>query len=118
MATEKNFENRVKNYLKGSGCWFVKYWAGGGFTRSGVPDLLICINGYFVGVEVKAPKGKASPLQIHCLREITGSGAVGAVIYPQDFEDFKEFISRVQAGERPRDLIQNYKFLTRWENQT
>lgn len=42
MAAEKNFEEKVKKYLKENGCWFLKYWGGGGFTKSGIPDLLVC----------------------------------------------------------------------------
>ena len=33
MASEKNFENRVKRFLKDEGCYFIKYWGGGEFTK-------------------------------------------------------------------------------------
>lgn len=42
MAAEKNFENKVKKFLKENGCWILKYWGGAAFTRSGIPDLLVC----------------------------------------------------------------------------
>ena len=58
MAKEKDLENKVKQFLKDNGCWYVKYWGGGGYTRSGVPDLLICCTGIFMAVELKAPKGR------------------------------------------------------------
>ena len=67
---EKRFENKVKDFLKEQKCWFVKYWAGATFTKSGIPDLLVCCGGYFVAVELKASKGKPSPLQIHNVKEI------------------------------------------------
>ena len=38
---EKILENRVKEFLKSEGCWLVKYWGGGSYTRAGVPDLLV-----------------------------------------------------------------------------
>ena len=38
MAEEKNFENRVKQWLRSKGCYVVKYYGCGG-TRAGVPDL-------------------------------------------------------------------------------
>ena len=62
MAQEKNFENRIKSFLKNEGCYFLKYWVGGNFTKSGIPDLLICCNGSFGAVELKAKSGK----QIAC----------------------------------------------------
>ena len=41
MAAEKNFENRVKKYLDEYGCWWLKYWGGAAYTKSGIPDLLV-----------------------------------------------------------------------------
>ena len=95
MAAEKNFENRVKKFLKEQGCWFVKYWGGGQFTKAGVPDLLVCCNGHFLAVELKAPNGKPSPLQLHTIEEIEKSGGTALVLFPKDFENFKEFIKKL-----------------------
>ena len=58
MAAEKNFENKLKNYLKAQGAWYIKYWAGAAFTKEGIPDILACIKGKFYGIEVKAANGK------------------------------------------------------------
>ena len=52
MAAEKLFEDKLKKFLKEEGCYFVKYWGGGQFTKVGTPDLLICCNGWFLGIEV------------------------------------------------------------------
>ena len=40
MAAEKNFENKVKKFLKDKGAWVLKYWGGAAYTKSGIPDLL------------------------------------------------------------------------------
>lgn len=53
MASEKNFENRIKSFLKSNNCYFIKYWGGGEFTKAGVPDILACCNGRFLGIEVR-----------------------------------------------------------------
>ena len=45
MAAEKNFENRVKKYLDEYGCWWLKYWGGAAYTKSGIPDLLVSSDG-------------------------------------------------------------------------
>lgn len=92
MASEKNFENRVKSFLKTEGCYFLKYWGGGNFTKSGVPDLLICCNGFFIGVEIKAESGKPSELQLYNLRRIHDAGGFAFLLYPHNFEKFKNFI--------------------------
>ena len=96
MAAEKNFENKVKRYLKEQGCYFIKYWGGAAYTKSGVPDLLVCCNGHFVGIEVKAEKGKPSELQIYNLRRIDESGGYAILLYPKDFEKFKAFIEHLK----------------------
>jgi hypothetical protein len=97
IAAEKNFENRVKKFLKDEGCWFVKYWGGGTFTKSGVPDLLVCADGQFIGLELKAPNGKASDLQKTCLKKIDEAGGMGILLYPKDFDRFKKLIWAINA---------------------
>lgn len=91
MAQEKNFENRLKKYLHESNCWYVKYWAGAAFTRSGIPDLLVCSEGCFMGIEVKGEGGKPTLLQLYHLQAIRDSGGYGILLYPKDFEAFKKF---------------------------
>lgn len=99
MATEKNFENRIKGFLKEQDCYFIKYWGGGEFTKAGVPDILCCCNGRFIGIEVKAPKGKPSALQIHNLKKIDESGGLGVLLYPKDFDTFKYMIRLIKNDD-------------------
>ena len=47
MAQEKLFENKIKRYIKERGAYCVKYF-GCSYSTSGTPDLLACINGYFM----------------------------------------------------------------------
>lgn len=97
MNPEKQFENKVKAYLKEQGCWFVKYWSGTAqngrkFTKDGVPDLLVCCNGFFLGIELKAENGKPSELQLWNLDQIRKAGGIGIVLYPHMFEEFKDLV--------------------------
>lgn len=94
---EKLFENQVKKYLKEQGCWFVKYWSGKAkngkkYTKDGVPDLIVCCNGYFLGIELKSEDGKPSELQKWNLEQIRNAGGIGIVLYPHQFEEFKDFV--------------------------
>jgi hypothetical protein len=92
MAAEKNFENKVKSYLKDNGCWFLKYWGGAAYTKSGIPDILVCCKGRFLGIEVKAPNGKPSDLQIYNLRQIDKAGGIAILLYPKDYDLFKRLV--------------------------
>lgn len=99
MAEEKQFENKVKKYLDSIGAWYIKYWAGSGYTKSGIPDILACVGGRFYGIEVKATDGRPSMLQLVNLRKIRESGGVGVLLYPQDFKGFKDLIKNNTSGE-------------------
>lgn len=104
MGSEKNFENKIKTYLKDKGCWFVKYFANR-MTKSGIPDILVCVNGYFLAIEVKASNGKPSDLQIHHRDAIRKSGGLSIIIYPNQFDDFKLLVD--DLIERPQQLDWN-----------
>ena len=95
MAAQKNFDNKLKDFLKEKGCWFIKYWAGADFTKSGIPDLLCCINGHFVGVELKAENGKTSDLQFYQLNQINKANGIGIVLRPSQFEKFKKLVEEL-----------------------
>lgn len=103
MAAEKTFENKIKKFLKDHGCWYIKYWSGAAYTKSGIPDFLICVNGFFMGVEVKAPNGKPTELQLFQLEKIRESGGVAILLYPKHFEDFKTFVEWVLDGGNPAE---------------
>ena len=94
MAEEKQFENKVKSFLKEQGCWYLKTWSSG-FQRAGVPDLIVCCNGHFIGVEVKATNGRLSDLQKFELKSIRMSGGKAIALYPDSFEEFKEYIHEI-----------------------
>jgi hypothetical protein len=53
-----------------------------GYQEAGIPDLLICYRGYFVGIEVKQPgaENNVSPRQRHVLRQIEAAGGITAVV--------------------------------------
>ena len=75
---EKNIENKIKNYLKSKGAYYVKYH-GNQYSQVGVPDILACYKGYFIGIEVKNEIGKTSPLQDVNLKMINEAGGYGIV---------------------------------------
>lgn len=95
MAQEKNFENRIKKWLDHEKIWYVKYFANG-YTKKGIPDILACVNGRFVGIEVKAENGIVAPLQTYQKTQIIRSGGVSIIVRPSQFEDFKTLILSIK----------------------
>lgn len=63
------------------GAWITKIH-GGPMQQAGIPDLLCCIEGRFVALEVKVP-GEYHPtsrLQLHHLGRIDAAGGVAYVV--------------------------------------
>lgn len=111
MSTpEKNLENKIKRYLESVGVYalgsdyknqtvpavgyYEKRWGGGVFTKSGLPDMHICIHGHSIEVELKAPKGRLSEVQKYMLKQINESGGHAVMVKPVDFAGFKDMIER------------------------
>lgn len=110
MAAEKNFENRVKNWLQKQGVYPLGYAAdrmtvpavgyyekrwGGGYSKSGLPDMHIVVNGINLDIELKSSTGRPSELQKHCIRQINNCGSVAMILYPEGFEDFRNIVKGV-----------------------
>ena len=93
---EKDCEKKVKQFLKERGCWVLKTWSNG-VQRQGIPDLLVCCNGFFVAVELKAEKGRPSDLQLWNIEEIRKADGIAIVLYPDKFEQFKDMICGLQT---------------------
>lgn len=75
---EKSIENNIKSYLKSKGAYYFKHH-GNQYSQVGVPDIIACYRGYFIGIEVKNESGKTSPLQEVNLKMINDAGGYGIV---------------------------------------
>ena len=115
MAQEKKLDEKVKAYLQAQSAWFIKYWGGGGFTKSGIPDILACIDGDFVAIEDKADNGKPTMLQLVNLKKIRNAGGYGVLLYAKDFEQFKEFVERRSRGHPW--YVQNIELQKKWKQK-
>jgi len=75
---EKIIENKIKDYLKSIGAYYFKHH-GNQFSQVGVPDIIACYKGRFIGIEVKNETGKTSPLQDINLESIKKAGGISLV---------------------------------------
>ena len=91
MGAEKQFEDKVKKYLKDHGAWVLKTWSNG-VQRQGIPDLLVCMNGYFIAIELKAENGHPTKLQEWNVQQIRNAGGVAFVLYPHQWNQFQNMI--------------------------
>ena len=117
MAGEKNFENRLKDWLESEGIYplgepvdrmsappcgfYEKRWGGSRYVKSGLPDMRITVKGIALEVELKATDGTPSVLQKRNLAQINGSQGFGFILYPEGFEAFKTIVKGVKQCEFP-----------------
>lgn len=102
MAEEKTFENKIKRWLSAHDCYYVKFFANS-FTKVGIPDILASVNGYFVGIEVKASKGKPSELQLFNIKKIRESGGFAWVVYPSGWDSLQEILEDLLMDQFNKD---------------
>ena len=70
---EKDITAAIMRYLKTVPDCFAFKAHGGMYGTAGLPDIICCVGGRFVGLEVKAPGGKLSKLQSVTLQRINAA---------------------------------------------
>jgi Holliday junction resolvase len=90
---EKLVKQRAVAQLKAMGAYYF-YPLTGGFGSSGVPDIVCCLNGRFIGIECKAGKGKTTALQDKNLAAITAAGGVALVINEENVNQLFDLLAK------------------------
>lgn len=98
MTEEKKFETKIKRMLNLHGAWYVKYFANRN-TKSGIPDILACVNGEFLAIEVKSDSGHPTKLQLHNVEKIRKAGGCAFVVYPSGFDQLVNIVERLKRGK-------------------
>ena len=94
---ESDITKSILKYLKTlPRCFFWKEH-GGIYGTSGIPDIIVCIVGRFIALEVKTQKGKTTPLQNAAIRKIRSSGGFAFVV--RSVEEAKNAIDSATGGK-------------------
>ncbi len=107
---ERDIVRGVKKLIKDRGGWFVRMMAGVG-QRKGIPDIIACYKGLFLGIECKTPRGRVTDHQEGELRAIRLANGLGIIARSvRDVEDLLDFIDYIRelymsGGEREDDPI-------------
>ena len=85
MKPETKFKNRALKVLNAiPNCWFEVI---NQRCITGTPDVLGCVNGYFVALEFKSSdKAKVTKLQEYKLNKIITANGFGVVVTPSNIE--------------------------------
>lgn len=98
MTPEAKVKKKVVEMLKQRGVyWF--YASTHGYGTSGVPDIVACYHGKFLGIEVKSDARKNPPtaLQQHNLEKIAESKGVALVIDAHNLHILEETLESLHA---------------------
>lgn len=88
---EKWVKAQVIKMLKDIKAYYF-YPVANGYMSSGVPDIVACVNGKFVGIECKAGDNKPTALQTKNLLDITNAGGTATVINENSLNDLKQLL--------------------------
>ena len=94
MTPEKKVKKAVSNILDMYGAYYFSPVTGG-FGRSGVPDIIACYRGSFIGIECKAGTNKPTELQKKEIAKIQKAKGSAIVVNEETIylvEDVLKFI--------------------------
>jgi Holliday junction resolvase len=105
---EKVIENKIKTALASLGinCWFFKH-AASAAMKVGIPDIICCIKGRFVGIEVKQENGIQSDAQKVTCKNIREAGGEYWIVWSyEDFvEQFNEFARKLKHEKKKQNYF-------------
>jgi len=93
MTPEKKVKVNICKILKEMGAYYF-YASTGGYGSSGVPDIIACYRGRFIGIEAKANGGKPTALQLKNLSDIERCGGQALVVDETNVDQLKYLISK------------------------
>jgi hypothetical protein len=77
--SEKEIETEVRQFFEKETPFYIIKIHGSAFQKPGIPDLLLCVNGWFIGIEIKNNTGVASDVQKIHIRNIKKAGGIAFV---------------------------------------
>ena len=96
MATpESKVKKQVKKILDDLGAYHFSPMTAG-FGRSGVPDIIACYKGKFIGIECKAGKNEPTLLQKHNMKMIQQNKGLAIVINEGNIEALLTLVKEIE----------------------
>jgi Holliday junction resolvase len=97
MTPEAKVKKKAVQILKELSAYYF-YPVTGGYGRSGVPDIIVCYRGLFIGIECKAGKNKPTPLQEKNMEDIHKAGGIALVINEDNVSRLSRILFDLSSG--------------------
>ena len=93
---EKKVKDKIVKVLKEEGAYYF-FPATHGFGRSGVPDIVCCVNGYFLAIEVKTGTNKPTALQVREIEAIRRYNGVAVVANDENWDTVRGLVHNMKG---------------------
>jgi Holliday junction resolvase len=97
---EKRVVKDILGYLRTMDSCFAWKEHGGMYSTAGIPDIICCLKGYFIAIEVKQPGNRLTKLQEITLRDIERAGGIGMVVH-----SLEEVRARIEMFHKDRRWV-------------
>ena len=93
---EKKVKDKIVSVLKDEGVYYF-FPATHGFGRSGVPDIIACVNGRFLAIECKAGTNKPTALQVREIEAIRRCNGVAVVANEENWDIVRALVRELSS---------------------
>ena len=97
QTPEKRVKTKVESILKNEGAYYF-FPATHGYGRSGVPDIIACVNGRFLAIECKAGGNKPTALQVREIENIRLAGGVAVVANEENWDEVRLLVRELKGA--------------------
>lgn len=111
LTPEKKVKNQVVKLLKHHSIYYF-FPATGGYGRSGVPDIVCCVSGQFVGIECKAGTNTATTLQLRELENIAEADGLALVVNEDSMNALDSILETLIALPVMKGSFQDLRVVT------
>lgn len=99
QTPEKKVKSKVVDILKREGVYYF-FPATHGFGRSGVPDIICCVDGNFLAIECKAGNNTPTALQEREMEAIRRAGGTAMVVNETNITAVSAQLAHIREGAK------------------
>ena len=92
---EGEIKDQVRKVLDEMGAYYF-FPAANGYGRTGIPDVIACVGGHFIGIECKAGNKQPTALQQRELDNIEKAEGTGLIVNADNIDILKDILENRQ----------------------
>ena len=92
---EGEIKDQVRKVLDEMGAYYF-FPAANGYGRTGIPDIIACVGGHFIGIECKAGSKQPTALQQRELNNIEKAEGTGILVNADNIDILKDILENRQ----------------------